>query len=714
MTNPLAEPRAPQQLASFAPLSVSFFEDVFVIEAFATGTTRTPAPTMARRTQHPQRHLIGSLVLGLLLAPGVGAQDRAAITKVPFPTDPLASVPKLGPIVAVKTSELADVVERYQSDQGVLSRRYDGVDSPEQRTRLRGFYASWRLRLREIDFEKLTQEGKADYVLLDNHLRYQAELADRQELQRGEMAPLLPFTDKLLGLHDARRNLESIDGQRSARAIADLTKQVDSLRALFDAAGGRGQGAGASTTDSATRARAAAPRVSRTVGNRAADRVDAMRGVIGQWYRFYNGYDPLFSWWVTNPYQKLDESLQRYAQTIRTRIVGIPATTTVATAVAAPAGRGAGGGAGGGGGAAAAGGRGGTSDNLGPIIGDPIGAEGLAVDLRHEMIPYTAPELIAIAEKEYAFSLSEAKKAAREMGFGDDWKAAMEKVKNTYVEPGKQPDLIRDLARQAESFFDQHDWITIPALAREDWRMEMMTPERQRVNPFFLGGDLIQVSYPTEDMTDEEKLMSLRGNNPHFSHATVFHELNPGHHLQGFMSARYNPHRRLFATPFWNEGQSLYWEMFLWDHDFHVTPEDRMGALFWRMHRSARIIFSLNFHLGKMTPDQAIQFLIDTVNFERANADGEVRRSFNGSYSPTYQAAYMLGGLELRALYKELVMSKKMTDRDFHDAVIQGGPMPIAMIRARLMKTPLTRDGAAPWRFADDLPPPRPFPVKNK
>jgi uncharacterized protein (DUF885 family) len=328
------------------------------------------------------------------------------------------------------------------------------------------------------------------------------------------------------------------------------------------------------------------------------------------------------------------------------------------------------------------------------------------------MIPYTPEELIAIAEREYAFSLSEIKKAARAMGFGDDWKAAMEKVKNTYVEPGKQPELIRDLARQAEAFFDQHDWVTIPPLAREDWRMEMMSPERQRVAPFFLGGEMIQVSYPTADMSDEEKLMSMRGNNPHFSHATVFHELNPGHHLQGFMAARYHPHRRLFGTPFWNEGQSLYWEMFLWDKGFHASPEDRIGALFWRMHRSARIIFSLNFHLGKMTPDQAIQFLVDTVNFERANAEGEVRRSFGGAYSPLYQAAYMIGGLELRALHQELVDSKKMTERQFHDAVLQGGPMPIALVRARLAKIALTRAGAAPWRFADHLPAPVPFPQR--
>jgi uncharacterized protein (DUF885 family) len=148
--------------------------------------------------------------------------------------------------------------------------------------------------------------------------------------------------------------------------------------------------------------------------------------------------------------------------------------------------------------------------------------------------------------------------------------------------------------------------------------------------------------------------------------------------------------------------------MFLWDHGFQVTPEDRLGALFWRMHRSARIIFSLNFHLGRMTPQQAIQFLVDTVDFERANAEGEVRRSFNGSYPPLYQIGYMIGGLELRALHHELVDTKKMTEREFHDAVLQGGPMPIAMVRARLAKIPLTRSGAQPWRFADELPPPIP------
>jgi hypothetical protein len=68
----------------------------------------------------------------------------------------------------------------------------------------------------------------------------------------------------------------------------------------------------------------------------------------------------------------------------------------------------------------------------------------------------------------------------------------------------------------------------------------------------------------------------------------------------------------------------------------------------------------------------------------------------------------MIGGLQLRALHAELVDARKMSEREFHDAVLQGGPMPIAMVRARLAKVPLTRDGAAAWRFADRLPPPVP------
>ena len=227
--------------------------------------------------------------------------------------------------------------------------------------------------------------------------------------------------------------------------------------------------------------------------------------------------------------------------------------------------------------------------------------------------------------------------------------------------------------------------------------MQMMSPERQLVNPFFTGGETISVSYPTNTMSHEQKLMSMRGNNPHFSRATVHHELIAGHHLQGFMSPRYKPYRRVFSTPFWGEGWALYWELLLWDQGFVKTPEDRIGMLFWRMHRCARIIFSLSFHLGQMTPQEAIDFLVDRVGHERENAVAEVRRSVRGA--PLYQAAYMLGGLQFRDLHRELVDSKKMTNRAFHDTILRENRMPVEMVRAILTQQKLPRDFKSSWKF---------------
>lgn len=169
-------------------------------------------------------------------------------------------------------------------------------------------------------------------------------------------------------------------------------------------------------------------------------------------------------------------------------------------------------------------------------------------------------------------------------------------------------------------------------------------------------------------------------------------------HLQAFMSDRFNAHRaRLQRTPFWREGWSLSWELLLWDRNFPRDNADRIGMLFWRLHRAARIVFSLNSHLGRWSPAQAVEFLVERVGHERANAEGEDRRTTVDA--PLYQVAYMIGGLQLRALSRELVDSGKMTLTEFHDRVLQGGYMPIELVRARLAGQPLSRDMVTLWRF---------------
>jgi uncharacterized protein (DUF885 family) len=126
--------------------------------------------------------------------------------------------------------------------------------------------------------------------------------------------------------------------------------------------------------------------------------------------------------------------------------------------------------------------------------------------------------------------------------------------------------------------------------------------------------------------------------------------------------------------------------------------------LFWRMHRCARIRFSLSFHLGTMSPQECVDLLVDQVGHERNSAEGEVRRSFQGGYSPLYQCAYMLGGLQILALHGELVGAERMSERDFHDAVLRQNAIPIDLVRAALdPELPLPRDARADWRFYEPL-----------
>jgi uncharacterized protein (DUF885 family) len=540
-------------------------------------------------------------------------------------------------------SRLRQPIEQFGQDYGILDRFYSAPESKNRAVRLRKLFDEWNAFLDKIDFASLDQSEKVDYLLFRNNLTFELKDLDRRAAQLAEMADLLPFLTSITDLEDGRRKQEPVDGMRAAAILNDITKQVATVQSKINSGS------------------FATPK--RTMANRAAQTTGSLRGTLQAWFEFYSGYDPLFSWWCAEPYKAANAALQQYQSFVSERLVGI------------------------------------SADDKVTIIGDPIGRKALLEELQYEMIPYSPEELIEIANKEFAWCENEMKKASREMGFGDDWKKALEKVKQSFVEPGRQPELTTQLAKEAIDFIEAKQLVTVPPLAKEAWRMSMMSPQQQLVAPFFLGGELVQVSYPTDGMPHDAKMMSMRGNNKHFTRAVVHHELIPGHHLQGFMIDRYRTYRTRFYTPFWMEGWALYWEFLLWDQGFSPKPEDRVGVLFWRMHRCARIIFSLSFHLEKMTPQECVDFLVDRVGHERDNALAEVRRSFAGDYGPLYQVAYMIGGLQFYNLHKELVGGGKMTNRRFHDGILREGPIPVEMVRAILTKQQLTKDFIPNWKF---------------
>lgn len=549
----------------------------------------------------------------------------------------------------VGTVDMRAVIERFTADNDALNATYSIRVSPVRMARFDKFLGDEQTLLQQINFDALPEEGKIDYLLLKNVVTSdQHKLAiDKKRVE--EMQPLIPFAKTIEDLADGLRTMQKPDSEKAAGALTEMVKQIEATKKALDPG---------PHTETGSK-----PKIDPVVAYRATRAVEQLSGSLRKWFDFYNSYDPTFTWWMDISYKEAQKALTNYKSFLKEKLVGI------------------------------------TEDDKTTIIGDPVGRDALMAELADNMIPYTPEELIAIAQTEMDWCMKEMLKASREMGYGDDWHKALEHVKQMHVAPGEQPELIRKLVVQGAEFVKQNDMVTVPELADETWRMIMMTPERQLVNPFFTGGDEISVSYPTDTMTYEQREMSMRGNNIPFAHATAFHEMIPGHFLQFYMESRYHTYRQLFDTPFWVEGDAFQWEMEFYDRGFDKTPEERVGALFWRMHRSARVMFTMHFHLGEWTPKQCIDFLINSVGHEPDNAAAEVRRSFDGSVGPLYQCAYLMGALQIRALRKELVDSHKMTEREFHDAILHEGPMPIEIMRADLTRQKLTRDFKTNWEF---------------
>jgi uncharacterized protein (DUF885 family) len=546
-------------------------------------------------------------------------------------------------------AQMPSVIEQFTADRAALLRSYAVPVSPVKMARFEKFYSDEQSALERINFDALSEQDKVDYLLLKNRVTTEQHQLAIDKKRAEEMQPLIPFAKAIEDLAGTRRTMERPDPEKAAGVLTEMAKQIDALRKELD------PGPHGAAGDK--------PKINPVVANRAAQTVEQLRTSLHEWFNFSNSYDPTFTWWMDVPYKEVDKALTSYEGFLKEKLVGI------------------------------------AGDDKTTIIGDPVGREALIADLQDNMIPYTPEELIAIAQTEMDWCMKEMLRASREMGYGDDWHAALEHVKQMHVPPGEQPELIRKLVVQGSDFVKQNDMVTVPPLADETWRMIMMTPERQLVNPFFTGGNEISVSYPTDTMTYEQREMSMRGNNIPFAHATAFHEMIPGHFLQFYMTSRYHTYRRIFSSPFWGEGDAFQWEMEFYDRGFNKTPEERVGALFWRMHRSARVIFTMHFHLGEWTPKQCVDYLISAVGHEPDNATAEVRRSFDGSVGPLYQSAYLMGALQIRALRKELVDGRKMTERQFHDAFLHEGPMPIELMRADLTNQKLTRDYTTNWKF---------------
>src|SRR5437879_9387964 len=200
-------------------------------------------------------------------------------------------------------SEMRAVIERYTVDRGSLTRSYPVSISAARQARFRQFYSDWLAQIQKLDFASMSQEGKVDYLLLKNHLEYELRQLDIQAKQVAEIAPLIPFAKSISDLEEARRRMEPIDSAKTAAMLTNLKKQMDDTRKSVEA-GLKPERGSESRTEGVE-----AIKVKRTVAFRAVGAVNNLRNSLRNWYTFYNGYDPVFTWWNDEPYKTLDQTL---------------------------------------------------------------------------------------------------------------------------------------------------------------------------------------------------------------------------------------------------------------------------------------------------------------------------------------------------------------------------------------------------------------------
>ena len=168
--------------------------------------------------------------------------------------------------------------------------------------------------------------------------------------------------------------------------------------------------------------------------------------------------------------------------------------------------------------------------------------------------------------------------------------------------------------------------------------------------------------------------------------ALTLHESVPGHHHQSAISSELInvPKFRLglyFSA--YGEGWGLYSEKLGVEMGLYDTPYDNFGRLSYEMWRACRLVIVTGIHAMIWSRQQGIDFLSSNTSLSPANVRAEVDRYISW---PGQALSYKLGELHIWKLRKkaEKSLGKQFDLREFHDALLSNGALPLAMVEAEI------------------------------
>ncbi len=322
-----------------------------------------------------------------------------------------------------------------------------------------------------------------------------------------------------------------------------------------------------------------------------------------------------------------------------------------------------------------------------------IGAEHFLAKLRYDdLVEITMPELLRRGEENLAKDYAAFAATAKQI---DPSKTPLEVMQTLSDVHPTADDLIPSVRRSVEAaraFLIEKKVVTVPSevrarieetppYARSGSFASMDTPgayETKATEAFYY------VTPVEKDWDAKHAEEHLRLYNPWAVAMINVHEAYPGHYLQFLYAPKFPTKTRKLVYCSTNvEGWAHYCEQMTVDLGFGGDdPKMRLAQLQEALLRDCRYVVGIKLHTEGWSVEQGAKLFVEKGFQEPANAFEEARR---GAYNPTY-LYYTFGKLEIMKLRDEYLAKKGGELRDFHDAFVAQGGVPIAIVRKILLK----------------------------
>jgi uncharacterized protein (DUF885 family) len=181
-------------------------------------------------------------------------------------------------------------------------------------------------------------------------------------------------------------------------------------------------------------------------------------------------------------------------------------------------------------------------------------------------------------------------------------------------------------------------------------------------------------------------LSDMRAMPKHQLEVIAYHEGNPGHHMQISIAQELTDVPRFRTQAGFTayvEGWALYSEFLAKEMGAYADPYSDFGRLSTELWRAIRLVVDTGLHAKGWTEQQAVDYFVANSPSAEGAIRSEVQRYI---VVPGQATAYKIGMAKIQELRRraETELGDKFDIRGFHDTVLGGGAMPLALLERRV------------------------------